>query len=123
MRIADDMEHSRAPAACDLRAMLDEQSPDAASPLVGFHEQRVQFGIAVLARQHSGESDDDAVAFGNEHVTVCDLFDRQRDCVGVREQHVAIARVVQRGPPLQVFQIAMIGDPGWPNHDASRHTK
>ena len=104
VRIADDVHNARCAPACDVGTVFDQQSPNASFPKTRIDEQRIELGIPVRPWQDCGEADDHAVPLRHEYVAVRDLLDRQRDRVRVCEQGVAIARIGERGAPLQRLQ-------------------
>ena len=85
--------------------VVDESPSDAMFPEVGLDEQGVQLRTAVGARHHSGKAGDDAIAFCDHDATRRNLLDRQRDCVGVREECVAVPRIAQRRTPCSDSRI------------------
>jgi hypothetical protein len=88
--------------------MINQESPQASFPEVRLDEQRIELGVPVRPRQDGCEADDDALALRHEHVTIGGVLDRQLDRVRIREESVAIARIGERGPPLQRLQARLL---------------
>ncbi len=84
--------------------MIDQLSPDAPPLNAGLDEQRVELGVAVIARQYGGEAGDGAVLFQHEHAARGDLFQRQVDGIRMTQQRIAIAFVAERCAPLQCLE-------------------
>ena len=112
VRVADDVQHGRALATCEIRAMPD-QTPAYSLPLqVGFHEQAVQLDVPVSSQQHGRESGNRPVAFGHEDMARRDLLHGKYDSIGVRDYRFAIARIAQRCPKLQRFKRLALASEG-----------
>ena len=62
--------------------MIDQLSPDAGALKARLDKERVEFGVAIIARQNGGEAGDGAVLFQHEHAAPGYLFQRQID--GIR---------------------------------------
>jgi hypothetical protein len=85
------VQDARGALSRDLGAMFDQQSSNAPFPKCRLDEQRIELGIAVRPSEDGCEADDHAILLRYEHVAICDLLDRECDCVRIREQRVAIA--------------------------------
>ena len=72
--------------------------------VIAAHCTGCELCIPVWSRQDRSETEDHAVALRYEHMAIRDLLARHRDRVRIREQGVAVARIGERGSPLQGLQ-------------------
>jgi hypothetical protein len=101
VRVADHVQRCGATLSREGDGAFDQQSPDALPPRVRLDEETVELGVAAVARQDDGESDDRAVALGHEDMPADDLLERQSNRVRIRKQDVAIVWIGKRRAPLQ----------------------
>jgi hypothetical protein len=111
MGIANNVQKGGRPHTSNFGNVVDESPSDAMLPEVGLDEQGVQLRTVVGAQYHSGKAGDDTVAFCDEDATGCNLLDRQRDRVGVREERLAIPGIAERRTPLQRLEHCLIVGP------------
>ena len=123
VHIADDMQRLRAHRARRLSAVFDQLSPDAVTLNAGLDEQRVELGVAIIARQNGGEADDGAILFEDEYAACRNLFQRQVDGVRMTQQRIAIAFIAEGCAPLQRLEGAAFSGNGASDNPAADYTR
>jgi hypothetical protein len=112
VRIANHVQRRRPLHQRHVRAVFNQQAPDALLPIRRLHEQGVKLGVAIISRNDSGKAHDGAFPLGDKHVASHDLAERYLDRVGIPEQSLPIAGIVEGGTPLQGLESELFGDNG-----------
>lgn len=89
------MESRRPSRASHRDAVLDQRTTISVTPHVWVDEQRIEFGIAVVTRQHGREPSDTSFVLHYEDVTGLYLLERKRNRIGIGEESVAVTRIRQ----------------------------
>jgi hypothetical protein len=85
MWISDHVKRSRAAAARNIRAVLDEQLAMSSTPKVRLNKERVYISVSVAAGQNRRKPDDVPGTFGDEDKAAGELLERNVDRVRVFE--------------------------------------
>lgn len=81
---------------------VDQRTPDAAAPKVGFHKESVEF-----ACNDSSEAGDVTIELGDDHLAIGDLSVRQVDGVRIGGELIAVLAELERSSQLDGFQLRM----------------
>ena len=86
------------------RTVVDEGPAKSLTPRVRLDEQGIQIRVPILTVEYCRETLDRASRFENKDKAGVDLLDGEIDCIGVRQQRLAVAGVTERCPPLQCLE-------------------